>query len=124
LFWRTLLISPSDLKIDLDANVIANRSYLQVNHSHSLVGGQEDVMPVKMILDQGRVPLRIYTDEMEPTALQQLGNIARLDLVHHHVVGMPDEFLGIGATVGAVIPTRGRSSPLRWGWISAVAQLP
>ncbi|KRT53633.1 RtcB family protein [endosymbiont of Ridgeia piscesae] len=69
-------------------------------------------MPVKMILDQGRGPMRIYTDEVESAALQQLGNIVRFDLVHHHVAAMPDVQLGIGATVGAVIPTKGAIIPL------------
>src|SRR5204862_10348 len=32
-------------------------------------------------------------------------NIAQLPIVHHHVAAMPDVHLGIGATVGSVIPT-------------------
>jgi tRNA-splicing ligase RtcB len=33
-------------------------------------------------------------------------NISRLPIVHHHVAAMPDVHLGIGATVGSVIPTK------------------
>jgi tRNA-splicing ligase RtcB len=43
---------------------------------------------------------------MEPEARLQLVNISRLPIVHHHVAAMPDVHLGIGATVGSVIPTR------------------
>jgi tRNA-splicing ligase RtcB len=62
-------------------------------------------MPVRQEIHEGRVPVRIYTDEIEPEARQQLVNISRLPIVHHHVAAMPDVHLGIGATVGSVIPT-------------------
>mgnify|MGYP000681003332 CR=1 FL=1 len=62
-------------------------------------------MPVKQELQEGRVPVKIYTGEIEPEARQQLVNISKLPIVHHHVAAMPDVHLGIGATVGSVIPT-------------------
>src|SRR6267142_4327345 len=62
-------------------------------------------MPVKQEISEGRVPVKVYTDEIEPQARQQLVNISRLPIVHHHVAAMPDVHLGIGATVGSVIPT-------------------
>ena len=62
-------------------------------------------MPVKQEIREGRVPVRIYTDEVEASARQQLVNISQLPIVHHHVAAMPDVHLGIGATVGSVIPT-------------------
>jgi tRNA-splicing ligase RtcB (3'-phosphate/5'-hydroxy nucleic acid ligase) len=52
------------------------------------------------------VPVKVYTGEIEPQARAQLVNISRLPIVHHHVAAMPDVHLGIGATVGSVIPTR------------------
>ena len=62
-------------------------------------------MPVRQEISEGRVPVKVYTDEIEATARQQLVNISRLPVVHHHVAAMPDVHLGIGATVGSVIPT-------------------
>jgi len=62
-------------------------------------------MPVLQEIREGLVPVRVYTREMEPQARQQLVNISRLPIVHHHVAAMPDVHLGIGATVGSVIPT-------------------
>ncbi|HEX7250224.1 MAG TPA: RtcB family protein [Burkholderiales bacterium] len=62
-------------------------------------------MPVRQEIHEGRVPVRIYTDEIEPDARRQLVNISQLPIVHHHVAAMPDVHLGIGATVGSVIPT-------------------
>ena len=62
-------------------------------------------MPVRQELSEGRVPVKIYTGEIEPAARAQLANLSRLPIVHHHVAAMPDVHLGIGATVGSVIPT-------------------
>jgi tRNA-splicing ligase RtcB (3'-phosphate/5'-hydroxy nucleic acid ligase) len=62
-------------------------------------------MPVLQEIHEGRVPVRVYTGEIEPAARAQLVNISRLPIVHHHVAAMPDVHLGIGATVGSVIPT-------------------
>jgi len=62
-------------------------------------------MPIRQEINEGRVPVRIYTGEIEPEARAQLVNVSRLPIVHHHVAAMPDVHLGIGATVGSVIPT-------------------
>jgi tRNA-splicing ligase RtcB len=63
-------------------------------------------MPVLQRIEEGLVPVEIYTGEIEAAARQQLVNISRLPIVHHHVAAMPDVHLGIGATVGSVIPTK------------------
>ncbi|HEX2565336.1 MAG TPA: RtcB family protein [Burkholderiales bacterium] len=62
-------------------------------------------MPVKQQIREGLVPVQVYTEELEPSARQQLVNLSQLPIVHHHVAAMPDVHLGIGATVGSVIPT-------------------
>ena len=62
-------------------------------------------MPVYQEIREGRVPVKVYTGDMEAAARQQLVNISKLPIVHHHVAAMPDVHLGIGATVGSVIPT-------------------
>src|SRR5689334_147517 len=63
-------------------------------------------MPVRITLDQGWVPVKIFTDDIEAVALQQLVNVSKLPIVHGHIAAMPDVHAGIGATVGSVIPTR------------------
>ena len=63
-------------------------------------------MPVRTEIHEGLVPVKIYTGEIEPSARAQLVNISKLPIVHHHVAAMPDVHLGIGATVGSVIPTK------------------
>ncbi|HRE32351.1 MAG TPA: RtcB family protein, partial [Candidatus Berkiella sp.] len=63
-------------------------------------------MPVKKIIEEGKVPVKIYTDEIDDSAYRQLRNISQLDIIHSHVAAMPDVHCGIGATVGSVIPTK------------------
>jgi tRNA-splicing ligase RtcB len=63
-------------------------------------------MPVRQLIEGGRVPVMVFTDDLEPHARAQLANVAQLPIVFGHVAAMPDVHAGIGATVGAVIPTR------------------
>src|SRR5258705_1556981 len=72
-------------------------------------------MPVIQEIREGRVPVAVYTAEIEATARQQLVNISQLPIVHHHVAAMPDVHLGIGATVGSVIRTKSAIIPAAVG---------
>lgn len=72
-------------------------------------------MPVLQEIREGRVPVKVYTADLDPAARQQLVNVSKLPIVHHHVAAMPDVHLGIGATVGSVIPTRGAIIPAAVG---------
>lgn len=72
-------------------------------------------MPIKQSLHKGLVPVHIYTDDIDHSAIQQLLNISNLPIVHPHVAAMPDVHSGIGATVGSVIPTRGAIIPAAVG---------
>ena len=62
-------------------------------------------MPVQQVLTDQRVPVKIWTDDVDDRSKEQLANIAGLPFVHHHVAAMPDVHLGIGATIGSVIAT-------------------
>ena len=55
----------------------------------------------------GGVPVKMWTKgvPVEDEAKKQLANAARLPIVFKHVAVMPDVHLGIGATIGSVIPT-------------------
>ncbi len=55
----------------------------------------------------GGVPVKMWTHgvPVEAEARRQLANAARLPIVFRHIAAMPDVHLGIGATVGSVIPT-------------------
>ena len=62
-------------------------------------------MPVRQVIEEGRVPVKIYTDDVEAGAGQHPGTLFQLPIIHHHVAAMPDVHAGIGSTVGAVIAT-------------------
>lgn len=76
-------------------------------------------MPIQLVLNanekNGHKPVKIYTSDIDAGAIQQLKNIAALPFVHAHVAAMPDVHLGIGATVGSVIPTKGAIIPAAVG---------
>jgi tRNA-splicing ligase RtcB len=72
-------------------------------------------MTIKLSLSKGKVPVHIWTEEVEHQAMDQLVNVSRLPIVYPHVAAMPDVHAGIGATVGSVIPTRGAIIPAAVG---------
>jgi tRNA-splicing ligase RtcB len=72
-------------------------------------------MPVKQIMTGGKVPVKIYTDDVDPKAIDQLLNVAQLPFIHSHIAAMPDVHVGIGATIGSVIPTKGAIIPAAVG---------
>lgn len=62
-------------------------------------------MPIQQVLSSQRVPVKIWTNDVDNRSQEQLSNIASLPFIHHHVAAMPDVHLGIGATIGSVIAT-------------------
>ena len=72
-------------------------------------------MPILTKITKGKVPVKIYTDDIEHEAYQQLLNISQLPIVHSHVAAMPDVHFGKGATVGSVIPCKGAIIPAAVG---------
>jgi len=72
-------------------------------------------MPIFKTLNKGRVPVKIYTNDVDSASMTQLSNIAQLPFIHHHIAAMPDVHLGKGATVGSVIPTKNAIIPAAVG---------
>src|SRR5438552_10149988 len=60
---------------------------------------------------------RLYSwaSELEDVTLEQAEVLSRLPIVEGHVALMPDAHLGIGATVGSVIPTKNAVIPAAVG---------
>ncbi len=56
-------------------------------------------------MTKGKVPVKIYTDEIDSQAMTQLYNMAQMPFIHSHIAAMPDVHVGKGATAGSVIPT-------------------
>lgn len=72
-------------------------------------------MPIRTILSDARLPVKIWTANVEEEAKQQLRNTANLPFVFKHVAAMPDVHFGKGATVGSVVATRGAICPATVG---------
>lgn len=62
-------------------------------------------MPIKTVLE-GRVPVKVWTEDVDENSRQQLLNTASLPCVFKHVAAMPDVHFGMGATVGSVVATK------------------
>src|SRR5436309_15972560 len=52
-----------------------------------------------------------WASEIDAETIRQAEKTARLPIVEGHVALMPDAHVGIGATVGSVIPTKGAVIP-------------
>ncbi len=72
-------------------------------------------MPVQKVITKGKVPVNIYTNDIDHGAYDQLSKMAQLPFIHSHIAAMPDVHRGVGATVGSVIPTRGAIIPAAVG---------
>ncbi len=72
-------------------------------------------MGIEITLNKGRVPVKVWTHDIEAEAIQQLVNVSQLPIVHGHIAAMPDAHAGIGATVGSVIPTKAAIIPAAVG---------
>ncbi|MGC3971142.1 MAG: RtcB family protein [Pirellulales bacterium] len=66
---------------------------------------------------EGGAPVKMWTRgvPVEDEAKAQLSRAARMPFVFKHVAAMPDVHVGIGATVGSVIPTKGAVIPAAVG---------
>ncbi len=65
----------------------------------------------------GGVPIKSWTRgvPVDDKARDQLARAAKMPFVFKHVAAMPDVHVGIGATVGSVIPTKGAVIPAAVG---------
>lgn len=66
---------------------------------------------------EGSVPVKMWTRgvPVEDEARDQLSRAAQMPFIFRHVAAMPDVHVGIGATVGSVIPTKGAVIPAAVG---------
>ncbi|MGH6617345.1 RtcB family protein, partial [Sphingomonas sp.] len=66
---------------------------------------------------EGGVPIKMWTRgvPVDDKARAQLARAAQMPFIFKHVAAMPDVHVGIGATVGSVIPTKGAIIPAAVG---------
>ena len=59
-------------------------------------------MKVMMINNR---PVKIWTNEVEDLAMEQIANLASLPFLFHHLAIMPDVHAGMGMPIGGVLAT-------------------
>ena len=57
-------------------------------------------MNVKLIND---IPVKIWTNDVEESAMQQIKNLTTLPFLYHHLAIMPDVHAGMGMPIGGVL---------------------
>jgi len=60
---------------------------------------------MKKVINVGRVPAKLWLDDMEPACLEQVVRLTELPFAFHHVAVMPDAHAGMGMPIGGVLAT-------------------
>lgn len=68
-------------------------------------------MPIQKIVTDKKVPIKIWTDDLEESALAQARIIADVLPIYSHFALMPDVHLGKGMPIGGVLPLVNAISP-------------
>ena len=61
-------------------------------------------MPIQLKINSTKVPIHVWTDDVESEALNQATNLANYMPVYDHVALMPDVHSGYGMPIGGVLP--------------------
>lgn len=61
---------------------------------------------IKVLSDE-RIPIKLWLDDMEDTAIEQAKNLANLPFAFKHIAIMPDAHMGYGMPIGGVLATKG-----------------
>ena len=56
-------------------------------------------------------PVKIWTNDVEETAMRQIENLTTLPFLHHHLAIMPDVHAGVGMPIGGVLACDGAVIP-------------
>ena len=58
------------------------------------------------VITSERIPIKLWLDDIEDGAMDQVVNLARLPFAFHHVAIMPDAHQGYGMPIGGVLATK------------------
>jgi tRNA-splicing ligase RtcB (3'-phosphate/5'-hydroxy nucleic acid ligase) len=62
---------------------------------------------MKQVVNTGRIPIKLWIEDIEEGALEQAQNMANLPFAFRHVAIMPDSHQGYGMPIGGVLATNG-----------------
>jgi len=61
---------------------------------------------MKKTIKTEKIPIKLWTDRIEPEALRQAKNLANLPIAFHHIAIMPDVHVGYGMPIGGVLAAK------------------
>lgn len=59
------------------------------------------------VITENRIPIKMWLDDMEESAMKQATDLASLPFAFKHIAIMPDAHTGIGMPIGGVLATKG-----------------
>ena len=63
-------------------------------------------MAIKKVYESDNgFPVKVWAEDLDKGAVKQLLNVSLIPFIHNHVAVMPDAHVGMGCTIGTVIPT-------------------
>jgi tRNA-splicing ligase RtcB len=65
--------------------------------------------------ENGKLEAKVWAEDLDFDTQEQIRNIASMNFIHRHVAVMPDAHLGIGCTIGSVVPTKSAIIPAAVG---------
>ena len=68
-------------------------------------------MTVQQYLNKGHIHAKLWLDDLESSAFDQVVNLTNLPFAFHHVAIMPDAHCGRGTCIGSVLATQGAIVP-------------
>lgn len=60
---------------------------------------------IKKVISENRIPIKIWFEDVEDSAIQQLNNLANLPFAFKHIAVLPDVHMGYGMPIGTVLAT-------------------
>lgn len=61
---------------------------------------------MKKTISTEKIPVYLWLDDLEDSALLQALDLANLPVAFHHIAIMPDSHLGFGMPIGGILATR------------------
>lgn len=61
---------------------------------------------MKKVISTERIPIKLWLDDMDSTAISQAKNLANLPFAFKHIAIMPDSHMGYGMPIGSVLATK------------------
>ena len=62
---------------------------------------------MKKVIGTERLPIKMWLEDIEETALEQAKNLANLPFAFKHIALMPDSHVGYGMPIGSILATQG-----------------